>query len=75
MRALGTVGCKLALGGGVVVAAALLAAGCGASDAQPKDVVLVTHDSFAVSKDVKQAFEKDTQLQPGSSRGATRTRR
>ncbi len=63
MRALATVCCKLALGGGVVVAAALLAAGCGASDAQPKDVVLVTHDSFAVSKDVKQAFEKDTGLQ------------
>ena len=30
---------------------------------QPKEVVLVTHDSFAVSKDVKQAFEKETGLQ------------
>jgi len=40
----------------------MLAAGCGGGS-QPKDVVLVTHDSFAVSKDVKQAFEKDTGLQ------------
>jgi thiamine transport system substrate-binding protein len=46
----------------MLVAAALLAAGCGGGDAQPKDVVLVTHDSFAVSKGVKQAFEKDTGL-------------
>jgi thiamine transport system substrate-binding protein len=45
-----------------VVAAALLAAGCGGDDAQPTDVVLVTHDSFAVSKDVKQAFEQETGL-------------
>ncbi len=41
----------------------LLAAGCGGSDAQPKDVVLVTHDSFAVSKAVQQDFERETGLQ------------
>lgn len=40
----------------------MLAAGCGGGGSQPTDVVLVTHDSFAVSKDVKQAFEKDTGL-------------
>ena len=41
----------------------LLAAGCGGSDAQPKDVVLVTHDSFAMSKAVQQDFERETGLQ------------
>ena len=40
----------------------MLAAGCGGGS-QPKDVVLVTHDSFAVSKGVEQAFEKDTGLE------------
>ena len=45
-----------------VAAAAVAAAGCGGGGAQPKDVVLVTHDSFAVSKGVKQAFENETGL-------------
>ena len=46
--------------GAVAVVAAALAAGCGGGEGQPKDVVLVTHDSFAVSKAVKQAFERET---------------
>ena len=47
----------------VAVAAALAAAGCdGAGDATPTDVVLVTHDSFAISKPVKAAFERETGL-------------
>ena len=33
-------------------------AGCGGGDEQPSDVVLVTHDSFAISDDVKTEFEK-----------------
>jgi thiamine transport system substrate-binding protein len=46
------------------VAAALLVAlaGCGDDDATPTTVVLVTHDSFVVSKDVKAAFERDSGL-------------
>jgi len=41
---------------------ALLAAGCGGEDDVPTEVVLVTHDSFAVSKDVTAAFEQETGL-------------
>ena len=63
MRALAAARRKVALGAGALVAASVLGAGCGGSDAQPKDVVLVTHDSFAVSKDVERAFETDTGLQ------------
>ena len=33
-----------------------------ASDEQPTEVVLVTHDSFAISDDVKQAFEDESGL-------------
>ena len=39
----------------------LLAAACGGGDA-PSEVVLLTHDSFAISKDVKAAFETDSGL-------------
>ena len=46
-------------------------AGCGGSDDQPTDVVLVTHDSFAISADVKKAFESES----GSSSGSSRRRR
>ena len=45
-----------------IAVAVVLAAGCGGGGSAPKDVVLVTHDSFAVSKGVKQAFEKETGL-------------
>ena len=44
------------------VAAAVLASGCGGGEAQTTEVVLLTHDSFAVSKPVKQAFERETGL-------------
>jgi thiamine transport system substrate-binding protein len=36
--------------------------GCGGDDAQPTEVVLVTHDSFAISDDVAQAFEDESGL-------------
>jgi thiamine transport system substrate-binding protein len=48
----------------VFVLAGLIAsatAGCGGED-KPTDVVLVTHDSFVVSKDVRAAFESETGL-------------
>ena len=46
-----------------LAALALLAAGCGGSgDAATKEVVLVTHDSFAISKPVKAAFERESGL-------------
>ncbi|HEU4972265.1 MAG TPA: thiamine ABC transporter substrate-binding protein [Gaiellaceae bacterium] len=45
----------------LVACAALAAAGCGGSDA-PSEVVLVTHDSFAISPDVKKAFEEESGL-------------
>ena len=50
-----------------MLAAALLLgaaglAGCGGNDDVPAEVVLVTHDSFAVSKDVKAAFEQESGL-------------
>lgn len=46
------------LAGGLV----LSAASCGGGGETPTDVVLVTHDSFVVSKDVKTAFEQETGL-------------
>ena len=36
-------------------------AGCGGGE-KPKDVVLITHDSFVVSDDVKKAFESESGL-------------
>jgi thiamine transport system substrate-binding protein len=44
-----------------LVAVLLAAAGCGGDDPST-DVVLLTHDSFAVSDDVTQEFERDTGL-------------
>jgi thiamine transport system substrate-binding protein len=49
--------------GALAAAVALVATGCGGSDEQPTQVVLVTHDSFAVSDDVKQAFEDESGLE------------
>lgn len=43
------------------LALAFVAAGC-SSDTEPSEVVLVTHDSFAVTKAVKQAFEQESGL-------------
>ena len=41
---------------------ALLGAGCGGGGEKPTQVVLVTHDSFAISDDVKRAFEDESGL-------------
>jgi thiamine transport system substrate-binding protein len=53
--------------GGValVVLAAVFVAGCGGSgdSSASKEVVLVTHDSFAIPKAVKTAFEQESSLQ------------
>ncbi len=46
--------CALAL------AVGLGSAACGGNGAKPTEVVLVTHDSFAISPDVKQAFEDES---------------
>ena len=46
----------------VAVAVALAATACGGGDARPTQVILVTHDSFAVSADVKRAFEEESGL-------------
>ena len=47
----------------VAVSATLLLAGCGGGGGStPDEVVLVTHDSFAVSKGVKAAFEQESGL-------------
>ena len=46
-----------------VCALALAAGGCGSGKtATPTEVVLVTHDSFAIPKQVKAAFEKESGL-------------
>jgi thiamine transport system substrate-binding protein len=44
---------------GLALTLALVLAGCGGDEA-PREVVLVTHDSFAISKSVRRAFEKET---------------
>ena len=59
-RALAT-GCYKAICAAALVAALGLA-GCGGSGEEPTDVVLVTHDSFAISDQVKRAFEADSGL-------------
>ena len=46
----------------VVALASALLAGCGGSEDQPTEVVLVTHDSFAMSDDVEKAFESESGL-------------
>ena len=40
----------------------LALAGCASGDRTPTEVVLVTHDSFAISDDVKKAFEDESGL-------------
>ena len=47
---------------GLALGAALVLAGCGGSDKQSKQVVLVTHDAFAISPAVKKAFEAESGL-------------
>jgi thiamine transport system substrate-binding protein len=46
----------------LLIATLLGVAGCGGSDKPPTEVVLVTHDSFAISQEVKQAFEDESGL-------------
>ena len=43
-----------------LVAGLALVAGCGGTDDAPTEVVLVTHDSFAISDGVKQTFEDES---------------
>ena len=47
----------------VVSALALGSLGCGGGDESPTDVVLVTHDSFAISDDVRAEFEETSGLE------------
>jgi len=63
VRPLATFRCKRRLAAVILVAAAAVAvAGCGGEEAAPTEVVLLTHDSFAISKEVKAAFEKESGL-------------
>ena len=66
MRPLATFRYKRALAatavGTVAAVAVVAAAGCGADAGTPTEVVLVTHDSFAISKEVKAAFEDESGL-------------
>jgi len=50
-----------AVGVALTLSFAAATAGCGGSE-KPKDIVLVTHDSFVVSDDVKKAFERESGL-------------
>ena len=54
---------------GLALGAALVLAGCGGSDEQPKQVVLVTHDAFAISPAVKKAFEDESGLEAQDPQG------
>ena len=50
-------------GGGVAFALVVALAGCGGSGQEaPTEVVLLTHDSFAISKEVKASFEEESGL-------------
>jgi thiamine transport system substrate-binding protein len=46
----------------LAAAAGLALAGCGGDGEPPTEVVLVTHDSFAISDDVRRAFEEESGL-------------
>ena len=48
--------------GALAAVLAVVAAGCGGSGSGSKEVVLVTHDSFAIPKEVKAAFEQESGL-------------
>jgi len=54
---------KAALALALLVIAAFAVAGCGGGEEMPSDVVLVTHDSFVISKDVKAEFEESSGLE------------
>jgi thiamine transport system substrate-binding protein len=53
---------KRILGALVVAAALALLGACGGDDSASGEVVLVTHDSFAISDGVKRAFEEESGL-------------
>ena len=53
---------RAAVVSGLVAVLVAVAGGCGGGDAQPTSVVLVTHDAFAISPDVKKALERETGL-------------
>ena len=55
---------KLGLLAAALVSAgvAVASAGCGGDGETPSEVVLLTHDSFAVSKEVRRAFEQESGL-------------
>ena len=53
--------CSRGIWAAVVAAVVLGATGCGGGE-KPTDVVLVTHDSFVMSKEVKAAFERENGL-------------
>jgi thiamine transport system substrate-binding protein len=57
------VGAAAAVALAVLVGLALRLGGGDGGTAESKNVVLVTHDSFVVSDDVKRAFERDSGLQ------------
>ena len=58
-----TVCCKVLLALCVGLGLPSLAVACGGDDGEaPSEVVLVTHDSFAISDDVKAAFERESGL-------------
>jgi thiamine transport system substrate-binding protein len=61
MNRLVTISYKALVAGLLALTGVVVAGGCGGEEA-PTTVVLVTHDSFAVSKDVKAAFERETGL-------------
>ena len=46
----------------LVLGLVLAATGCAGGDDEPTEVVLVTHDSFAISDDVKRQFEEESGL-------------
>ena len=62
MRFLVTVCCKGLFAAALLGALALGSVGCGA-DGESNDVVLVTHDSFAISDDVRAEFEETSGLE------------
>ena len=54
---------RLGVSCALVALVVLLVAGCGGSDdGRSNEVVLVTHDSFAIPKQVKAAFERESGL-------------
>ncbi len=63
MSSLGTVCYRGLVFVALLGALALGSVGCGGSDETPTDVVLVTHDSFAISDDVRADFEESSGLE------------